>query len=214
MDKLYDISLELHHELPVWPGSQAFKLSPLQRLADGDSCNESMLSANIHTGTHVDAPWHFIENGNRCESLELDILVGPAVVISLPGVERITAQDLESAGIPERSNRLLIKTRNSNLWARGEAEFQEDFVALTADAAKWLVEQEFRLVGIDYLSIQLFGDSNLTHQILLEEEIVIVEGLNLHDIDPGHYELICLPLSISGAEGSLARAILRKFVED
>jgi len=137
-------------------------------------------------------------------------LVGPALVVWLPDVKRITPNTLESVVIPENTSKLIFRTDNSNLWAQGEVEFKEDFVALTAEAAEWLVEVGISLVGIDYLSIQLFGDSSRTHEVLLQANILIIEGLNLIGILPGIYGLICLPLAISGAEGAPARAILRK----
>ena len=210
MSELFDISLPLSSELPVWPGTQAFKLEPLNRISRGDQHNESAFLANIHTGTHIDMPWHFLPGGAKTDSLELERLIGPVLVAWLPDVRRITPEVLESIGIPENTVRLLFRTDNSIQWEQGEVEFKEDFVALTAEAATWLVEAGISLVGIDYLSIQLFNDSNQTHEILLQSNILILEGLNLHGILPGNYELICLPLAISGAEGAPARAVLRK----
>ena len=115
--------------------------------------------------------------------------------------------------LPNGTTRLLLHTRNSELWERGVTEFRKDFVALTSDAAQWLVDQGIRLIGVDYLSVHRYGDGPLTHQILLRAGIIIVEGLNLTDVAPGKYELICLPLRLDGADGAPARAVLRKLPE-
>ena len=210
MNKIIDISLPLSSELPVWPGTQGFKLESVQRLSNGDHCNESAYSANIHTGTHIDMPWHFLNDGNKTDSLEIGRMIGPALVIWLPDVKEITPEVLDSVRIPEGTKRLIFRTDNSVLWGEGELEFKRNFVALTTKAATWLVEAGIDLVGIDYLSIQLYGDSTKTHEILLQAGILILEGLNLFEVQPGTYELICLPLAIFGAEGAPARAILRE----
>jgi arylformamidase len=210
MSEIIDISLPLTSKLPVWPGSQRFKLEPLYRLSEGGHCNESTYSANIHTGTHIDAPWHFLDDGSTTDSLDLKKLIGPCLVVWLPGVKKITEEVLASIDLPEGTERLIFRTDNSILWEQGEIEFREDFVALTSEAAEWLVDAGISLVGIDYLSIQRFGDSALTHEILLSADILILEGLNLCTVAPGMYELICLPLAIADAEGAPARAVLRK----
>jgi arylformamidase len=210
VSEIFDISLPLSSSLPVWPGTQVFKLEPMRRLSDGDHCNESAYSANIHTGTHIDVPWHFLDDGYKTDSLEIGRLIGPVIVVWLPGIKKITPQILESIDLPEDIDRLIFRTDNSILWGQGELEFKKDFVALTAESATWLVDAGIRLVGIDYLSIQLFGDSSETHETLLQADVLILEGLNLDGILAGKYELICLPLSILGAEGAPARAVLRK----
>ncbi len=210
MSKLFDISLSLSSDLPVWPGSQVFKLEPVHRLSDGGHCNESAYSANIHTGTHIDVPWHFLSDGDKTDSTSLTQLIGEALVVWLPGVKRITTDILESIKLPQGTAKILFRTDNSKLWAQGISEFQNDFVALTEQAAEWLAKTGIDLVGIDYLSIQLYEGSSRTHEALLEAGIVILEGLNLHGIEPGSYELICLPLAIHGADGAPARAVLRK----
>lgn len=210
MNKIIDISLPLSSELPVWPGTQSFKLESVQSLSNGDHCNESAYSANIHTGTHIDMPWHFLNEGDKTDSLEVGRMIGPALVVWLPDINKITPEVLDLARIPKGTKRLIFRTDNSILWGEGELEFQRNFVALTAKAATWLVEADIDLIGIDYLSIQLFEDSSETHEILLHAGILILEGLNLHGVQPGTYELICLPLAVCGAEGAPARAILRK----
>jgi arylformamidase len=194
--------------MPVWPGDPDFKIYSLQRLRDGGAANISGIECGVHTGTHVDAPWHFLDDGATVERLPLDVLVGPAVVAFLPVVNEITAADLEALALPEGTRRLLLRTRNSGLWASGVTGFRRDFAALTGDAAAWLVQRGVRLIGIDYLSVQRFEDSYETHRTLLAAGIVIVEGLNLDGVNPGDYDLACLPLKIDGADGSPARVVL------
>jgi arylformamidase len=164
-------------------------------------------------GTHVDAPRHFLETGSTVEQLPLEVMVGPSFVAYLPEVEGITAGVLADLNLPFGTKRLLLRTRNSELWAAETTEFRKDYVALTDEAAQWLVAQGISLIGVDYLSVQRYGDGPLTHQILLNAGIVILEGLNLADVEPGPYELICLPLKLVDAEGAPARVVLRSIAK-
>lgn len=204
-----DISVALDGQLPTWPGSIGFQVEQLQRIGDGHEANVSRLDCDVHTGTHVDAPRHFIENGATVEQLALDNLVGPAVVAKATGVEVVSVEVLEGLSLPADTERLLLQTDNSKLWADRVSTFQKGYVALTAAAAQWVAEYDIRTIGVDYLSVQRYADGPETHQILLEAGVVIIEGLNLWDVEPGAYELICLPLKLAGAEGALARAVLR-----
>lgn len=204
-----DISVPLQPDMPIWPESVGLRLSRTSRLDAGDEANVSRLDCDVHVGTHVDAPWHFWEDGATVEQLALDILIGPAIVAHLPEASIITASDLANLALPPGTERLLLRTRNSELWASGVTEFREDYVALTADAARWVVDQDIRLIGVDYLSVQRYDDSSLVHQVLLEAGVIILEGLNLASAQPGAYELICLPLKLVGTEGAPARAVVR-----
>jgi arylformamidase len=163
---------------------------------------------SCHTGTHVDAPDHFLNNGITVEDLSLDLLVGRAYVLDLPDVSTITASVLMQAEIPPRTRRLLFKTRNSKLWANGKKEFQPDFVGLSVDAAELLVDRNVKLVGIDYLSIAPYKKSTPVHSILLAAGVVVIEGLDLSRVSQGRYTLHCLPLKLGGVEGAPTRAIL------
>lgn len=205
---LIDISVALQTEMPTWPGSPGFKLESIMNLENGEEANVSCLEMDIHTGTHIDAPHHFIQSGATVEAISLNTLVGSATVVELPEAEAITAEILQALQIPAKTSRLLFHTRNSNLWQQGITQFQKDFVALTTDAAQWIVDHRIQLVGVDYLSVQRFYDSPLTHEILLKAGVVIVEGLNLSGVRSGIYQLICLPLKLIGAEGAPARAVL------
>lgn len=210
MGETFDISVPLRRGMPVWPGSPGIELTPIMRLQSGDAANVSRLNMDVHTGTHVDAPWHFLSEGTTVERLPLDVLIGPAVTAYLPDVDSIGPEDLAALDLPSGTERLLIRTRNSGLWAHDVGEFREDYVALTAAAAEWIVERRIRLVGVDYLSVQRFADDPETHRILLRAAVVLLEGLDLSRVEPGEYELICLPIHLEGADGAPARAVLRR----
>lgn len=204
--KIYDISLPLCEALPVYPGDTPFKLEFLLRIEQGGHCNLSWLTMGSHSGTHVDAPYHFESQGKRVEEVDISLLVGPARVLELAPCTSIGKEELERAGAQE-AERLLFKTTNSTLWSR--REFQPDYVYLTPEAARYLADTQVKLVGIDYLSLEAYqSQDHAAHHILLSRGIVILEGLNLQGIAAGDYTLVCLPLKIKGAEGAPARAIL------
>ncbi|HEU0293864.1 MAG TPA: cyclase family protein [Anaerolineales bacterium] len=206
---IYDISLTISPNLPIWPGDPALELEQIESMDKGAHANVTRLSAAVHLGTHVDAPHHFLNDGRTVESLPLDVLTGPCYVTQLPdGIEAITAEVLDRSEISSEMKRVLFGTRNSHLWASGESTFQTDFVAITDDGAEWLVDRGIQLVGVDYLSVAPYGDSVPTHTILLKAGVVVVEGLNLSKIVRGFYDLYCLPLKIAGSDGAPARAIL------
>jgi len=210
MGNFIDITLPLSSDLPVWPGSTGFNLRQTQSLGAGDLVNETRLETDVHFGTHIDAPLHFIENGCPVDRLPLGGMIGPAVVACFPNCPAVTAAELETLELPDETRRLLLHTDNSRLWAHGKKSFCRNFVALTEDAAQWVVDHGIDLIGIDYLSIQRFSDGPDVHRILLENDTIILEGLNLNAVEAGIYELICLPLRLVGAEGAPARAVLRK----
>lgn len=205
-----DVSVSVSEDLPVWPGSPCVQFEKGLDLAAGDIANDTTLHFSVHTGTHIDAPSHFLENGKSVDQIPLNILIGPAYVVEISdNINAITSELLDSLKMPKATTRLLFKTRNSKLWLHGHKAFHQNFVALTTDAAKWIVDRDILLVGIDYLSIQLFSDGPETHQILLGADVVVIEGLNLSQVKLGHYELFCLPLKLQGIEGAPARVILR-----
>jgi len=206
--RTYDITLTVSSDLPTWPGDPGVVLKRTNKIEEGANANVSRLDMGVHTGTHVDAPFHFLQDGICIDQIALKTLTGRAYVLHLPDVELITAQVLEESSIPPRTRRVLFKTRNSEYWARGETEFQTDFVGLSADAAEYLVDRGVKLVGVDYLSVAPFKQSRPTHEILLEAGIVIVEGLDLTEVAQGRYTLYCLPLKLKDSDGAPARAIL------
>ncbi len=206
---IHDISLTISHEMPIWPGDPEVELSQLSFIDRGANANVSLLSFGVHTGTHVDAPHHFLNDGRTVESLPLDVLTGPCYVLQLPDdVDAITEEVLARTPLPQGVSRLLFGTRNSKWWAAGENTFQTDFVGVTEEGAQWLVEHGVKLVGVDYLSVAPYKQSRPTHVILLEAGVVIVEGLNLSQVPRGFYDLYCLPLKIADSDGAPARAIL------
>ena len=206
--KTYDISIPITPDMPVWPGDPAVSMKRMSKIEEGDNANVTHVSLSAHTGTHVDAPFHFLPDGATLESVPLEIMIGRAYVLHLPGARLITADVLKQAEIPQRTRRLLFKTRNSDIWASGEKDFQTDFVALSPDGAQYLVERGIQLVGIDYLSIAPYKESRPTHEILLKKGVFILEGINLTAVVQGRYTLYCLPLNLQGVDGAPARAIL------
>ena len=206
---IYDISLTISPDLPTWPGDPKLELEKLESMDQGGHNNVSWISTSVHIGTHVDAPYHFLNDGKTVEQLALEVLTGPCYVVQLPdGIEMITAEVLDRTEIPSETRRVLFGTRNSHFWARGESGFQTDFVAITEDGAEWLVRRGVQLVGVDYLSVAPYGDSVPTHTVLLSAGVVIAEGLNLSNVMRGFYDLYCLPLKLAGCDGAPARAIL------
>jgi arylformamidase len=206
---LVDISVPLREGMPTWPGSVGLRVTRTKTIAGGGTANVSRLDTDVHMGTHVDAPWHFLAHGATVETMPLEELIGPAWVAHLPEREAITAADLEAAAIPLDTRRLLLRTDNSARWSN-ETAFRDDFVALTLDAAHWIVGRGIRLIGNDYLSVQRFHDGPETHRVLLGARVILLEGINLAGVDPGAWELLCLPLRLVGADGAPARAVLRR----
>jgi arylformamidase len=207
--QIWDISVPVGPEVPVWPGDSKVVLEQIRAISKGDSSTDSRLACSVHTGTHVDAPAHFIDNGATVEQLPLEVLIGKALVVDIPNDDIITPEIIEAYNLPAETERLLFKTKNSALWVDPAHPFNTDFVALSAESARWIVHRGIKLVGIDYLSIQMFKDAEpRTHRILLEAGVIILEGLNLQGISPGAYQLICLPLKLVGSEGAPVRAIL------
>jgi len=208
--RIYDITLTLSPELPVWPGDPPISLKRIMQMEAGDEANVTKIETTAHAGTHVDAPYHFLGGETATvENLPLEILTGRAYVLQLPDeIDLITAEILRKHPFPARTKRLLFKTRNSRLWQDDEKKFRADFVAVSSDGAQFLVERGVKLVGVDYLSVAPYQDGAPTHRILLEAGIVVLEGLNLAQVEPGHYILYALPLKIAASDGSPARVIL------
>jgi arylformamidase len=207
---IYDISLTLSPALPVWPGDPKIVVERIEKMEEGAHSNLTMISMTAHAGTHVDAPFHFLGgDAMTVERLPLNMLTGRAYLLHLPDeVSLITASVLKNADIPPRTRRLLLKTRNSSLWAAQPGQFVTDYVAISADGAQFLVEHGVKLVGVDYFSVAPFNETAPTHQILLQAGVVVVEGLNLAEVSQGRYALYCLPLKLLGSDGAPARVIL------
>ena len=209
---IYDITVPISNELPTWPDDPSVQLTVWRSLSSGDAANVSMLNFGAHTGTHVDAPAHFIEGAAKIESLPLDVLIGEAQVVEVPDDLHAIDEEFALAHCDPDASRVLFKTRNSAFWNESEPQFHPDFTYLDLKAAQALVERGIKLVGIDYLSIEQFDSAkHETHLALLSRDVVILEGLNLTDIPAGKYELICLPLRLRSTkgDGAPARVVLR-----
>ena len=209
--KIHDVSLLIRTDMVTWPSEPAPKIEPLRRIAKGDTANVSVISISDHTGTHVDPPLHFIDGGNTVDRLPLEPLVGLCRVLEYRDKGHISADWLERARIPAGTTRLLFKTANSARWADPRATFTRDFTTINASAAKWCVDHGVTLVGIDSLSIEPQGPEKAgypVHMTLLRANVVIVEGLDLHAIAPGAYDLVCAPLKIKDGDGGPARVFL------
>jgi arylformamidase len=206
--KLLDVSVPLAPGIAAYPGNPEFELLPIKRIAEGGSSNVSKLVMGTHTGTHVDAPKHFFDDGIGVDALPLDLLLGRARVVEVTKRGGIGEEELAAAGLRE-DIRVLLKTSNSALW-NGEG-FHADYTHLTEAGARYLVDQGVKVVGIDYLSVEQFKKAGApAHRALLSHGVVIIEGLNLAEVEPGMYEMYCLPLRVVGADGAPARVILKR----
>ena len=200
----HDVSIPMKPGMTVWPGDPPFELAPLTRIAEGASCNTSLVTFPTHAGTHVDAPWHFVESGKRLDEIDTAIFFGEALLIDLPDVDRIHAVDLGPDPLPPR---VLFKTRNSNCPPNGP--FRRDFVAVASDAAERLVNDGVRLVGVDYLSVAPFNEpGSPTHHVLLSREVFVIEGLCLQGFPAGTYLFTALPMPLVGVDGAPCRAFI------
>jgi arylformamidase len=205
--QIFDVSVPVSSRMPTWPGDPAISLERALSISRGDAANVSRLDAGVHTGTHVDAPVHFIEGGDGIDSLDLGMLTGTCLVVAAdpPGRE-LRPQDLPAT----EHQRILFKTRNSERWARGDTRFDTEFVAVGLELAQRLIETGKRLVGVDYLSVESYhaAPEHPVHKALLAARVAVIEGLDLSKVEPGEYELYCLPLKLVGSDGAPARTIL------
>lgn len=208
--RLIDVSIPLRNGMPEWAGRRVLDISSYSATPEQRS-NVSLATLTTHTGTHVDAPRHFIHGGPTMDDVPLERWVGPCFVADLRAAQPlIEPADLAAAAIPAGTERLVLKTRNSELWGAYPDTFFEAFVALSPAGAQWVLEHGVRLVAIDYLSIGPFSDDIVTvHRLLLGAGVLAVEGLDLSAVEPGHYELLCFPLKFAGSDGAPARVALR-----
>ncbi|GAB4550194.1 MAG: cyclase family protein [Pleurocapsa sp.] len=203
-----DISLTIHPGMPYWPDNPPISIEPSQCLAHGDVCNVSQLTLGTHTGTHVDGINHFIKGGMGVDKMPLDATIGKARVIEIKDPKQITVAEIEPHHL-QAGERILFKTQNSDR-ALQSPDFVEDFVHISTKAAQYLAQKQVRTVGVDYLSVGGYqGNVVEVHHALLGSGIWVIEGLNLSQVAPGEYDLICLPIKLKDGDGGLARAILR-----
>ena len=212
MSTYYDITVPLFNDLPTYPGDPGIEIENWRSLAKGDSANVSVVSFGAHSGTHVDAPAHFIPGGEVVENLPFESLIGEALVVQVPDDVIVIDKAFVSRQVPPGTERVLFETRNSGFWSEVPRVFHTDFTHLDLGAATWLRDNGAKLIGIDYLSIERFKSGNHeVHIALLSHGVVILEGLNLFAIPAGKYELYCLPLRLRSdlGDGAPARAVLR-----
>lgn len=206
---IHDVTLTFTTDIPGFPNTPVPTLERLRSMDDGAVNNLSRLDIHVHFGTHVDAPRHFVADGCGMEAVPLETLLGPCLVVDFPELSEIAPADLEAKAIPPETTRLILKTRNSDLWNDYGQGFRPDYVALTPAAADWVIARGIQLVGIDYLSIERFQEpGRVTHRALLGAEVVIIEGMDLRTIAAGAYELVCMPLKLKGCDGAPARVAL------
>ncbi|MFC2024132.1 cyclase family protein [Chloroflexota bacterium] len=203
-----DITVPIRKAMVHWPGDPPVNIERIKEIGRGDNANLSQITMGSHSGTHVDAPRHFIEGGQSIDKMPLEMTIGRARVIEISDQESIKPQELKGHHI-RRGERLLFKTRNSGRVWRSEG-FTEDFVFISDEAARFLVARGVKVVGVDYLSVGSYRwGGKYVHQTLLGGGVWLIEGLDLSGVNPGRYELICLPLKISGGDGAPARVVLR-----
>jgi arylformamidase len=210
--RTFDVSIPISNKTPTYPGDPQVEIRQYLSLAKGDSANVSLIHFGAHTGTHVDAPAHFFEGASPVDSLPLDVLIGEAYVVETPDNLLAIDETFVAANCPPGARRILFKTRNSRFWNDEIGQFHEDYTYIDARAARELVRRGVQLVGIDYLSVERFKPGKFeTHEALLSNRVVIIEGLDLREVGAGVYQLICLPLRIAGGsgDGAPARAILQ-----
>jgi len=209
--KIHDISMTIEGGMVSWPGDGPVRINRVRSMDEGERLNQSRLDLSAHTGTHIDAPVHFLKGAGGVDSLPLEVLMGPALVVHIAGVRAIGASHLEGANLPRATERLLLKTDNVKL--RDQSGFSQEFSYITPDGSRFLIDHGIRLVGIDYLSIAEFGSGEAVHKALLSEGVVIIEGLDLAEVMPGHYRLTALPLKVKMCDGAPARVVLEQMRE-
>lgn len=209
--KIYDITVPISDLVPIYIGDPKAHVEAVTEIAHGAHANVSKMCFGVHTGTHVDAPNHFIDGHRRVDHLDLDKLIGKCRVIEIDvNAAAVLPEHLDNL---EGVQRVLFRTRNSSFWNEPEKGFRTDFTYISPEAARVLVEKNIKLAGIDYLSVERFGSEDFaTHITLLAAEVVIIEGVDLREVPAGDYELICLPLKYTGGggDGAPARTILRE----
>jgi arylformamidase len=202
-----DVSVTIRPRMPIYEGDPAVAITRAKSIDRGDPANVSRLDIGAHTGTHVDAPCHFIPQGIGAGELPLDPFLGRCVVADATAAGSVDESFVDTVVLPPGIDRVLLKTRNSRLWEHDS--FTRDFVRLATSGARALVARGVRLVGTDYLSL----GNREAHVTLLERGVGVIEGLDLRAVDAGTYFLVCLPLKIAGSDGAPARALLWPLVD-
>ena len=204
---MFDCTVEVTNFMPVWPGNPAAAIKTKSSIENGDPTNVSSITIDSHTGTHVDAPYHLFDKGEKFFNLDISSWLGKAQVIQIENPKEVTSDEILKK-YNGREEIVLFKTKNSGIWSKTD-KFVENYVYINTNAAQKLVDLKIRLVGIDYLSVEEYNSSNAeTHSRLLQNNVLIIEGLNLSKVHEGVYFMVCCPLKIHCADGSPARVVL------
>jgi arylformamidase len=207
--KIIDISIPISSETPVWEGEKGISISQTMKIDGKSVFNVSRIEMGVHAGTHVDAPYHVVKDGDKVDQIPLDALIGEVHVVKVPDHISVIDEDyLKDLPIIHSIERVLFKTKNSEFWINDKYTFNRDFLALNSQGAKYLSNTNLRLIGIDYFSISCMSDLVKPHKILLQKGIYILENIDLRHVQPGRYDIFCLPMKITGVEGAPARVVL------
>ncbi len=205
-----DVSMDIEDGMLHWPSDPAIEIYNYSQISKGDAANNSKITCGVHTGTHIDSPKHFIDDGYGIDKIDLDKLIGSANVIEVPAELSVISKDFIEQLKIKKGDRILFKTKNSELINAGDRNFHTDYVYVNSEAAKYMVEMGVVLVGVDYLSVEGYRVGHDAHKTLLGAGIVIIEGLNLFNVPAGEYKLFALPVKIKDSNGAPARVILEK----
>jgi arylformamidase len=204
--KVYDISMPIRDGMITWPGEGPVKVERTRSMAHGDRLNLTRIEMGVHTGTHIDAPFHFVDGAAGVDTIPPPLLVGPALVVAIMGVRQIGVEALEGADIPMGVSRVLLKTDNVELARKGQ--FDDSYSYITLEGARYLINRGVKVLGVDYLSVAEYGKGEEVHRALLTEGAVIIEGLDMRGVPPGIYKMVAMPLRIVGCDGAPARVVL------
>ena len=207
--KIIDITIPLSERTPVWEGDKGISINLVAKIGEGSDFNVSRIELGVHAGTHIDSPFHLLDGGNTVDQIPLETLIGKVQVVQVPlDYDVINEKCLEAIDLDPTVDRILFKTSNSNYWEKDPYAFNKEFVALNTDGAQYLENLGIRLVGVDYFSVSAYDDLKLPHVILLEHGIVLLENIDLRNVAPGFYTLVCLQIKLIGTDGAPVRAVL------
>jgi len=204
-----DISIPVSNDTPVWDGDNGVSITRVESISKESKFNVSRIEMGVHTGTHIDAPFHMANDGVTVDQIPLNVLVGRAQIIEFPNATTVINDDcLKRVDFSNGIQRVLFKTRNSNFWETDPFSFRKDYVGINKSGARFLADLSLKLIGIDYFSISIYSDLVQPHELLLQTGVVVLENIDLRGIEPGIYQLFCLPIKIQNTDGAPVRAVL------
>ena len=207
--KIIDITIPLSEQTPVWEGEKGISIDHMKRIGHQSDFNVSRIELGVHSGTHIDSPFHALEDGVTVDQIPLNVLLGEVQVVQIPiEYKVINSKCLQEIEFNNSIDRVLFKTTNSDYWEYDPYSFNRNYVALNSQGARFLTDRNIKLIGMDYFSISTFSDLFEPHAILLKNNVVILENIDLRNVMPGLYKLICLPIKLIGTEGAPVRAVL------